>query len=168
MHIFPYIPAIICKWLTRMIRASIHRQTHSVKLFLLLQKQTLASPFSCPTFLQRCDHTSPRLPHPPSSHSFQLCPPPLSPARSQSPVDWGDTSSQSVYLLKLATSAPLFSSPLPFSLVSFLWAPHHCVSTLPVSFSVPSLCSTISPRETCANHERLSSHNLLKKNTTHF
>lgn len=53
-------------------------------------------------------HLAPRFPSPPSSLTF-LFP---SPSLSQSPVGWGDTSSQSVYLLKLATSAPLSASPL--------------------------------------------------------
>lgn len=164
-----FLPTHACSyiWLTHLTH-SLHTQTDTfyqlpalfffATFFLLVDTHRYSvSCFSHPTFLPRCDHTSPSLPHLPFLSLF----PALSPSSlslSQSPVGWSDTSSQSVYLLKLATSAPLSSSPLLFSLVSFLWAPHHCVSTLPVSFSVPSLCSANSPRGTCPNHKRHSSH----------
>lgn len=126
-----FLPTHACSyiWLTHLTH-SLHTQTDTFyqlpALFffatfsLLVDTHRYSVPcFSHPTFLPRCDHTSPSLPHLPFLSLFPaLSPSPLS--LSQSPVGWSDTSSQSVYLLKLATSAPLSSSPL---LSSFLLCP---------------------------------------------
>ncbi len=76
------IPTHTCSyiWLTHLIKACIHRQTQSVNLqrFVLeyppcswIHRHTVPS-FNRPTFLPRCDHTSPSLPHPPPSLPLTL------------------------------------------------------------------------------------------------
>lgn len=61
VHSYPHIPALICDW---HIRACIHRQTHNPAC-LWIHRHSVPC-FSRPTFLSRCDHTSPSLPPHPS------------------------------------------------------------------------------------------------------